>query len=306
MKSKEYKKFEQLVQRMDPQSKLFRTWELKGGVSAQVTALEMMRPDGQTKKVIVRRHGEVDLKQKPHVAAYEFKLLKMLKSEGLPTPTPCHLDSSGKIFSTPTLVIEFIEGQTEFAPVHFPDYMRQLTTHLTNIHRVDVSKVDVSFLPSQEEIVAEMMAKRPEYVDESSDEGRIRDILESRPLPQRNQSVLLHGDFWPGNTLWKKGRLVAVIDWEDAVFGDPLADVANGRLEILWAFGVDAMNDFTQQYQFRMTTIDFANLPYWDLFVALRSASKISEWGLDESTERKMREKHQLFVNQAIEKLNVR
>ena len=76
--SKEDQKFEQLVQKIDPQSKLLRTWELKGGVSAQVTALEIERPDGQTKKMIVRQHGDVDLKQNPHVAADEFKLLQMI------------------------------------------------------------------------------------------------------------------------------------------------------------------------------------------------------------------------------------
>nr|WP_232345185.1 phosphotransferase [Paenactinomyces guangxiensis] len=123
------------------------------------------------------------------------------------------------------------------------------------------------------------------------------------PLPERNKSVLLHGDFWPGNLLWKDGQLVAVIDWEDAAFGDPLADVANCRLEILWAFGIDAMNDFTHQYQSMVTTIDFTHLPYWDLCAALRPALKISEWGLDESTEKMMRAKHKLFVNQAFEKL---
>ena len=39
--SKEDKKFEQVVQKIDPQSKLLRTWKLTGGVSAQVTGLEI-------------------------------------------------------------------------------------------------------------------------------------------------------------------------------------------------------------------------------------------------------------------------
>ena len=64
------------------------------------------------------------------------------------------------------------------------------------------------------------------------------------PLSQQNRSVLLHGDFWPGNILWRDGQIVGVIDWEDAAFGDPLADIANTRLELLWAFGVEAMRQF--------------------------------------------------------------
>src|SRR5437867_4078487 len=83
---------------------------------------------------------------------------------------------------------------------------------------------------------------------------------------------------WSCNTLWRDGQLVGIIDWEDAAFGDPLADVANGRLEILWAFGIEAMQRFTQQYQF-LSSIDFTNLPYWDLCAALRAASKLGRWG---------------------------
>src|SRR3954465_13802407 len=96
--SKEHHKFEQLVQKLDPQSKLLRAWELKGGVSAQVTALEIERPDGQTQKMIVRRHGAVDLQQNPQIAADEFKLLQITQSAGLATPAPYYVDLSGEIF----------------------------------------------------------------------------------------------------------------------------------------------------------------------------------------------------------------
>jgi aminoglycoside phosphotransferase (APT) family kinase protein len=303
--SKEDTKFEQVVHKLDPQSKLLRTWELKGGVSAQVTALEALRPDGQTQKMIVRQHGEVDLKHNPQIAADEFKLLYLLHSVGLATPTPYHLDQSGEIFSTPYLVIEYIEGKPEFAPADLPDLLLQFATHLSRIHQVDGSKLDLSFLPKLEKRYAEKLRERPTNVDESLGEGHIRDALEAVwPFPQRNTSVLLHGDFWLGNILWRDGQLVAVIDWEDAQVGDPLADVANSRLEILWAFGLDAMQSFTQQYQ-SMTTIDFTNLPYWDLCAALRRVAQIAQWGLDDTTERTMREGHRWFVTQAFEKLSI-
>ncbi len=304
--SKADNKFEQVVHKIDPQSKLLRTWKLKGGVSAQVTALEIERPDGHTKKMIVRQHGDVDLKHNQQIAADEFKLLQLLHSGGLAAPMPYHLDQSGEIFSTPYIVIEYIEGKPEFAPAHGTDLILQLAMYLSRIHQVDCSKLDVSFLPQQEQRYADKLRERPTNVDESLDEGHIRDALEAVwPLPQRNTSVLLHGDFWPGNILWKDGQLVAVIDWEDAALGDPLADVANGRLEILWAFGIEAMQRFTQQYQ-SMTTIDFTHLPYWDLCAALRRVAQIAQWGLDDTTERTMRERHRWFVSQAFEKLSVR
>jgi aminoglycoside phosphotransferase (APT) family kinase protein len=304
--SNEGNRFGEIVQKFDPQSKLIRTWDLKGGVSAQVTALEIERPDGLTKKMIVRQHGAVDLKRNPHVAADEFKLLQILKSVGAPTPTPYHFDESGQIFSTPYIIIEFIEGQTQFTPSNLTDFILQLAINLIKIHSIDCSKQDLSFLPKQDEIVVEKLGKRPENLDESLDEDLIRDALESCwPLPQGNKEVLLHGDFWPGNVLWEEGQLVAVIDWEDAALGDPLADFANSRLEILWAFGIEAMNDFTHQYKSMMPTIDFSNLPHWDLYAALRPASNLSEWGLDESTEKRMRERHKWFISQAFEKISI-
>jgi aminoglycoside phosphotransferase (APT) family kinase protein len=298
-------KFEQVVHKIDPQSKLLRTWELQGGISARVTALEIERPDGHTKKMVVRQHGDVDLKHNPNIAADEFELLQLLQSVGVAAPMPYHLDQSGEIFSTPYLVIAYIEGKTEFAPSDVPDFILQLSTQLSRIHAVDYSYLDVSFLPQQEQRYAEKLKKRPTNIDESVDEGHIRDVLESVwPLPQRNPSVLLHGDFWPGNIIWKDGQLAAVIDWEDAALGDPLADVANSRREMLWAFGIDAMRSFTHQYQ-ALTTIDFTHLPYWDLCAALRNASQIAEWATDDITKKTMREGHKWFITQAFEKLSI-
>jgi len=303
--STEDNKFEKVVHKIDPQSKLLRTWELKGGISVRVTVLEIERPDGHTQKMVVRQHGDVDLKHNPNIAADEFKLLQLLQSVGVAAPLPYHLDQSGDIFSTPYLVIAYIEGKTEFAPSNVPDFILQLATQLYRIHHVDCSHLDVSFLPQQEKRYAEKLKERPTNVDESVDEGHIRDVLESVwPLPQLNPSVLLHGDFWPGNIVWKDTQLAAVIDWEDAALGDPLADVANGRREILWAFGIDAMRSFTHQYQ-ALTTIDFTHLPYWDLCAALRTASQIAEWATDDISKKTMREGHTWFITQAFEKLSV-
>ncbi len=297
--SKANNEFAQVVQKIHPQSKLLRTWELKGGVSAQVTVLEIEQPGGQTQKLIVRQHGQVDLKRNPHIAADEFKLLQLLHSVGLPTPTPYYFDQSNDILPTPYIVIEYIEGKTEFSPSNLSDLVRQLATHLSRIHAVDCSKLDVSFLPKAKHIYTEKLRKQPESIDEE----RIHNALEPIwPPPQHNPPVLLHGDYWPGNILWKGGQLVAIIDWEDAQVGDPLADVANCRLEILWAFGIDAMHSFTHHYQ-SITPIDFTDFPYWDLCAALRLA-KFAEWATDELTEKTMRERHCWFITQALAKLS--
>lgn len=299
MSDQEEPKFEQVVQKVAPQSKLLRAWPLKGGVSAQVTALELQQPDGQSQTMIVRRHGERDLQRNSQIAADEFKLLQILQATGLAAPRPYYVDLSGEIFPTPYIVIEYIAGSTEIAEMQRSDCIQPLAAYLAKLHRVDCAKLDLAFLSQR----TNGFGERPAKLDVTLDEDRIRTALEaSWPLPQQNQAALLHGDFWPGNVLWKNGQLVAVIDWEDAQVGDPLADLANSRLEILWAFGIDAMHGFTQHYQ-AMNPINFTNLAYWDLCAALRPASKISEWGLDPPIEKAMRAAHRWFITQAFEKL---
>src|SRR4051812_19195965 len=109
-------RFEQLIRKIEPRSRLLRAWELKGGVSAQVTALEIELAGGHTRKLVVRKHGPTDLERNPNIAADEFRLLQTLQSAGLPAPRPYHLDQSGDLFPTPYVVLEYIEGEPDFAP----------------------------------------------------------------------------------------------------------------------------------------------------------------------------------------------
>src|SRR6185437_8385684 len=163
-------------------------------------------------------------------------------------------------FETPIVVLEHIEGETVFALADAPDLLPQFARHLAAIHRIDCAAHDITFLPDHAAHWGSIIGNRPARLDDSLSEGRIRDALEAAwPWPQRNASVLLHGDYWPGNILWRDGRLVGIVDWEDAAIGDPLADIAISRLDLLWAFGADAMERFTREYA-AAAPIDFAHL----------------------------------------------
>lgn len=288
-----------LVQRVAPGSQLLRTWPLKGGVSAQVTAFEVVHPDGQQQKLLVRLHGVRDRQRNPQIAMTEFTLLQLLQQTGVAASAPYDLDQAGEFFNIPCLVIQYVEGAPEFAPVNVADFVEQMAAQLAQVHQVDAARYDLSFLASY----GKGFGERPAHLDASLQEALIRDRLAALwPLPQTNPLVLLHGDFWPGNLLWREGRLAAVIDWEDAAVGDPLADVGNCRLELLWALGAAAMRDFTAHYR-RLTNLDWTNLAYWDLCAALRPAGKLHTWGLDAAVETRMRANHHWFVTQAFETL---
>ena len=292
-------RFEQLARLIDPDCRLSGTWQLEGGVSAQVTALEIVRADGCRRRLIMRRHGKVDFARNPRIAAHEFRLLHILHSRGLRTQTPVLLDESCRIFPSPFLVVEYIEGEPELAPADVAGCVEVMAQLLASIHRLDGANADLSFLP----IETGGGGPRLDPLDNSIGEERIRDALDAaRPVGPTNGPVLLHGDYWPGNILWQGDRLVGVIDWEDARVGDPLFDLANGRLEILWAYGEEAMQHFTRHYR-SLSNADFTNLPYWDLCAALRPAHKISEWALDEPVETRMREAHAFFVEHALQSI---
>jgi aminoglycoside phosphotransferase (APT) family kinase protein len=296
-------RFSRVVERVAPESRLVRAWALKGGISADVTALEIEERDGSVRKVVVRRHAGVNLAQNANITRDEVRLLRILTSAGVAVPEPCYLDESGEIFPTPYAVLEYVEGETEFAPADLDDAIVQMAEQLAKIHEIDSTKADLSFLPNFEDRVTAYLRTEPARLDDSLEEGRIREALQAVwPLPHRNKTVLLHWDYWPGNVLWKDGRIAAIIDWEDARLCDPLGDLGNSRMEMLWAFGVEAMEAFTREYV-RITGVDVANLPYWDLCAALRPTFQIQDWAVDPEEERQMRAGHRLFVAQAFERL---
>ena len=100
--------------------------------------LELERPDGETHRLIVRRHGPIDLRHNPEIAAHEFRLLQLVQTAGLLAPAPYYLDDFGEIFPTPYLVLQYIDGQPEFAPINLDDFLQQLATHLATIHRLEL------------------------------------------------------------------------------------------------------------------------------------------------------------------------
>jgi aminoglycoside phosphotransferase (APT) family kinase protein len=179
------------------------------------------------------------------------------------------------------------------------EWTGQMAEHLADIHHFDGAGAELSFLPLIAMRYARLLAERPDTLDTTIEEGRIRAMLRAAwPFPQHNATTLLHGDFWPGNLLWHNGRVAAILDWEDAAIGDPLADLANTRLEILWAHGQDAMQHFTSHYQARMA-LDVRALPLWDLCAALRPAGKIDAWAADQAAAQMMRDRHAWFRTQA-------
>jgi aminoglycoside phosphotransferase (APT) family kinase protein len=116
--------------------------------------------------------------------------------------------------------------------------------------------------------------------------------------------VLLHGDFWPENLLWKDGRITAVLDWEDAALGDPHADLAGARLELALAHDEAAAESFTRAYAARRP-LDPGRLPLWELYVSSAMLHFLGGWGLPPERERVLRDRARRFLERAARRIAV-
>jgi aminoglycoside phosphotransferase (APT) family kinase protein len=245
------------IERMIPGGKLLRSWPLKGGISAAMTAFEVAWPGDGNHTLILRQVND------PQAAEREFKTLLALQCLRLPAPYPMLLDP-------PFMITDYIEGGMDFTLASAERIARQMATSLVKIHSADLTRVNLHDLPKLSDRVIDEVKTTKTLPNELMDETRVRNALAAAmPLNQRNPIVLLHGDYWPGNLLWHHGSLAAVIDWEDAAIGDPLADLATTRLDLCWIFGAAAMHTFTTKY-LSLNKIDITALPLWDLYAALR------------------------------------
>lgn len=299
----DYQRFEKLVHRFDPRARLKSHRSLPGGYSADVTVLEVEAGDGTLRKLIHRLHGEVDLQQNPNVATDEFRVLQLTHAAGLATPAPVYLDATDPLFPSPTLVLEYAEGKTDLTPGDSAEYVTQMARELARIHRMDTAGRDLSFLLRVEDDCASAIGKPPESPGVTAGERELIEMLAPCwPLPRNNAPVVLHGDYWPGNTLWQDGRLTAVIDWEDTRRGDPLFDVSNARFEILMLFGAEIMDLFTRHYE-SLNPVDSGCLPWWDVYTAFRVVNKLDFLATAARDESLIRADHCWFVEQARSRL---
>lgn len=282
---------------------------LRGGVSAGATRLDLVLGDGSRKQVVVRRPTHVNgssLLPQGRAAA-EYAVLHVAHAAGVAAPRPCFLDPSGD-----SLVLDYVEGAPDLALPWSGSKLQQAAQELARIHALSPIDADLSFLSKRWQSAEHMLKTWPVELDQSLNEGEIRRALSSSwPAPRNNREVLLHGDYWPGNLVWRDEQLAAVIDWEEAELGDALADLAIARLDLLWAFGVEAMHEFTERYA-ALTELDWAALPYWDLLVTLRPMSNLARWAssypllplnrpdIDDSA---MQRGHSWFVEHALQRL---
>ncbi len=286
--------------RVFPEARLLGFERLEGGISALATRWDVELPDGVVQRVVLRCPTWDNRELAVRRAQNEARVLQLIAGL-VKAPNLVALDPQG-----PTLVLDYIEGAPCFTSPLSEAAVEQLACELATVHRVSESRI-LSFLPEREMSVDQLLKVEPATLDDQLHERQVRRLVRSWTPKRLNPPGLLHGDYWPGNVLWRQGKVGAIIDWEETERGDPLADLAVARLDLLWAFGASAMDQFTQVYVAR-TGVRVDDLPGWDLVAALRPMSQLAKWATSyaeppasrpDVNEWTMRRDHRWFVEQA-------
>lgn len=290
--------FERIARRIFADGRLVRHWPLEGGVSAEVEALEIRGPDDAMHRVVSRRHRNAEWKAQSHsVTRREHDLLATLHRLGLPVPRPMLLDESASVLPSPYFVMEFVDGTTTIEPEWLGAALAEMAEVLVQIHSLDLESAGLPDLPPREDPLDSLADSLPEDGFGAS----IRSALSIEADASREDGGppgLLHGDYWPGNLLWRDGRLAAVLDWEDAAIGDPLSDLACARVELLCTYGAAAMETFTEHYCAR-ASISRKRLLLWEIYVSAAALKTMASWGLEPEVEAARRQTTADFMERA-------
>lgn len=274
-----------------PGRRLAAVSRLAGGVSADVFRLDFAEGQGGTRSAVLRVHGA---RHNGHSAALESAILRAVHDLGLCVPRVLVLDESLEHLPHPFLLLDHIDGE-KMVPASAADpRIEAMARMLARIHALPVDRLPD--LPPRIDPVPEILAYLPD--DGEFDAVRLN-LARTGNQPCMGPPVLLHGDFWPGNLLWRGEELVGILDWEDAALGEPLSDVAGAALELSYVAGMEGADAFVRAYA-AVRPVDPARLALWQIYVAAAGHHSMGAWGLEAEREAHMRATALSFIRQAM------
>lgn len=228
--------------------------KLPGGASRQTWSLDAVSTqDGCVVRlplVLRRDPGNTTLNTQRRE---EFQVQQAAFAEGVPVPRPYWLAEDAELLGAPSYLMQRVEGETlarrllrddEYASARTV-MTAQLGTILARIHRIDVTRHGLGFLPAPPADESPALAEIDRY------EQIFRAIApEPHPafelafrwlrgrLPAGGARTLVHGDYRIGNVIFGAEGVRAILDWELAHVGDPAEDLGWMCVRA-WRFGSD-------------------------------------------------------------------
>ncbi|MCP4583456.1 MAG: phosphotransferase [candidate division Zixibacteria bacterium] len=290
-----------LLKTISPGSTLKSISEVEGSYSNYTHLIEAEHPGGIIERYIIRRYAIFSNYDRGEKARREYKTLEFAYENGIPAPKPVYLDETGLILKMPGIVTEYVDGKSDLNPRDPIKWAEVMAETLAKIHSLPRGiEKDCYVLDANQE--ASWFLRDDGVPDFMKNYPRGMDVLKAafklHPKLKKTEPCLVHIDYWPGNILWKDDRIVAVVDWEEAAYGDPIIDVAYARMEISILGFKSAAERFLETYV-KLTGKPAANLLFWELAAAARPMYSPETWNITESPRRDRFDK---FVERILDK----
>ena len=285
--------FQEIVAKHFPHANLIESCRLTGGVSADVFKLVIEHKSGHD-VVVLRVHGD---NHSGHPALLEYELLNSLLNANVLVAAAIAVDVSRKEIPADYLLLGYVQGGTTIRKGFAPTAIRQMAHALYHVHNEQIEGLPQ--LPLRLEPLPELF----DYLPEGIEWQRIRESLGTIESTFTGTPRLLHGDFWPENIMWREERIVAILDWEDAAIGDPLADVAGCFSELRYVHGLRGSELFLKEYIELNGPLDLRRLALWKIYVSAAAQKYMSCWGLSADKEAHMRKTAGTNLREAVEYL---
>ena len=198
-------------------------------------------------ELVLRRPPRPPLPPSAHDVLREARLLTALSDTPARVPKVLAVCDDPAVIGSPFYLMEFIQGEvivSELPPaLDTPDERRgiadQLIDALVEIHAVDWQAVGLEGFGKPSGYL-ERQVRRFSGLWELNKTREIPAVERvggwlAEHLPSSPPATIVHGDYRLGNTIFASdapARLAAVLDWEMATIGDPLADL--GYLSMMW------------------------------------------------------------------------
>ncbi len=208
--------------------------QFKGGQSNPTYQLET--PSGA---YVLRRKPPGKLLPSAHAVEREYRVMHALFGAGFPVPRVRCLCETPDIAGTPFYVMDFVTGRIvweptmpEFAPAERAVVYDALAETLAHLHSLDPAAIGLADFGRGANYVGRQIARwseqyRASSADDIVEMDRLIDWLPGK-IPDQQRISVVHGDFRLDNVILATDRpaVLAVIDWELATLGDPVADFA--------------------------------------------------------------------------------
>jgi len=272
--------------------------------------LNIERANGARRKVTLRRFPRDNRSSQPEHVAHEYHVLQLLEKAGIPAPRPLLLAAEPELFGVPAIALTYLPGAPVYLPRNVEAWADQLARTLLAIHDVTPERFDLSFLyvHLRDGVRQELKTRRPNAQKHGALARSVHAALvEDIDHIDWQYETLVHDDFWPGNTVWYRGKLTGVVDWTHAEVGDPRTDVSQCRIDLAMILDLAASEIFREAYQSNAAA-PIPDIWYFDLLRGLRALLSYEFWlpgyhdaGLAHVTKRRARSRIEEFLRAALE-----